>query len=52
MLLETLASPLPPNTISFSSRLKSIRKDGSDGSLLELEDGDSIRAKVNGRKNF
>ncbi|XP_042373434.1 monooxygenase 3-like isoform X1 [Zingiber officinale] len=46
VLLETLASPLPPNTISFSSRLKSIRKDGSHGSLLELEDGDSIRAKI------
>ncbi|RRT52913.1 hypothetical protein B296_00044762, partial [Ensete ventricosum] len=46
VLLETLASRLPPNTVSFSSRLKSIRKEGNHGSLLELEDGGRIRAKV------
>ncbi|CAL9766784.1 unnamed protein product [Musa acuminata subsp. burmannicoides] len=46
VLLETLASRLPPNTISFSSRLKSIIKEGNHGSLLELEDGGRIRAKI------
>ncbi|RWW23642.1 hypothetical protein BHE74_00042367 [Ensete ventricosum] len=46
VLLETLASRLPPNTVSFSSRLKSIRKEGNHGSLLELEDGGRIRAKL------
>ncbi|WOK98923.1 hypothetical protein Cni_G07635 [Canna indica] len=46
VLLETLASRLPQNTINFSSRLKSIRKHDSGGSLLELEDGGCLRAKI------
>lgn len=46
VLLETLASRLPPNTISFSSRLKSIERQGSEGTLLELDDGSHLLAKV------
>ena len=46
VLLETLASKLPPGTISFSSKLKSIAEQGPDGTLLELEDGQQILSKV------
>jgi len=46
VLLETLASKLPPGTISFSSKLKSIAEQGPDGTLLELEDGRQILSKV------
>ncbi|XP_008798816.2 monooxygenase 2 [Phoenix dactylifera] len=46
VLLETLASRLPPNTISFSSRMKSIERQGSEGTLLELDDGSCILAKI------
>lgn len=45
-LLETLASKLPPGAISFSSKLKSISEQGRAGTLLELEDGRQILAKV------
>ncbi|XP_072983662.1 monooxygenase 2-like isoform X1 [Typha latifolia] len=45
-LLETLASKLPPNTIAFSSKLKSITRQGSDGTLLELDNGDRLLAKI------
>ncbi|XP_010919743.1 monooxygenase 2-like [Elaeis guineensis] len=46
VLLETLASRLPPNTISFSSRLKYIERQGSEGTLLELDDGSRVLAKL------
>lgn len=45
-LLETLASKLPPGAISFSSKLKSISEQGRAGTLLELEDGRQILAKI------
>lgn len=46
LLLETLASRLPPGTISFTSRLKAIVMQGMDGTLLELDDGTRILAKI------
>ncbi|CAM0905915.1 unnamed protein product [Alopecurus aequalis] len=46
VLLETLASKLPPGTISFSSKLKSIGGQGAEGTLLELQDGRRLRSKV------
>lgn len=46
VLLETLASKLPPGAISFSSKLKSIAGQGPEGTLLELEDGRRLRSKV------
>jgi hypothetical protein len=46
VLLETLASKLPPGTISFSSKLKSIAEERPDGTLLELEDGRQVLSKV------
>uniref|UniRef100_A0A0A9DU41 FAD-binding domain-containing protein n=1 Tax=Arundo donax TaxID=35708 RepID=A0A0A9DU41_ARUDO len=46
VLLETLASKLPPGTISFLSKLKSITEQGPDGTLLELEDGRQVLAKI------
>ncbi|CAL5086637.1 unnamed protein product [Urochloa decumbens] len=46
VLLETLASKLPPGSISFSSKLKSIAEQGPDGTLLELEDGRQILSKI------
>ncbi|XP_078172149.1 monooxygenase 2-like [Carex rostrata] len=49
-LLETLAEELPPDTIRFSSKLISIKsetlKDSSKATLLHLEDGTVIKAKV------
>ena len=52
VLLETLASKLPPGTISFSSKLKSIAEQGPDGTLLELEDGRQILSKVGEKGPF
>nr|CAD1818703.1 unnamed protein product [Ananas comosus var. bracteatus] len=46
VLVETLAGRLPPNTISFSSRLRSIAWQGKDGILLELDDGRQVLAKI------
>ncbi|XP_078437823.1 FAD/NAD(P)-binding oxidoreductase family protein isoform X2 [Wolffia australiana] len=47
VLLEALASRLPPDSIRFSSKLKSItRGDDAMKTLLELEDGTQIEAKV------
>ncbi|XP_066382391.1 monooxygenase 3-like [Miscanthus floridulus] len=46
VLLETLASKLPPSAISFSSKLKSISEQGRAGTLLELEDGRQILSKI------
>ncbi|KAG0544980.1 hypothetical protein BDA96_02G322400 [Sorghum bicolor] len=47
VLLETLSSKLPPGTISFSSKLKSISEQGpAGGTLLELEDGRQILSKI------
>ncbi|KAJ3678703.1 hypothetical protein LUZ60_002506 [Juncus effusus] len=46
ILLETLANKLPPNTISYSSRVKSVNAQGGDGTLLKLEDGRQILAKL------
>ncbi|CAL5062704.1 unnamed protein product [Urochloa decumbens] len=46
VLLETIASKLPPGSISFSSKLKSIAEQGPDGTLLELEDGRQIISKI------
>ncbi|XP_077235102.1 FAD/NAD(P)-binding oxidoreductase family protein [Tasmannia lanceolata] len=46
LLLETLANQLPVNTIHFSSRLASIRRTETGESLLALEDGTRLRAKI------
>lgn len=49
VLLETLAKELPPNTIRFSSKLKTIETRAEEDSLisvLELEDGCIIKAKI------
>ena len=47
MLLETLASRLPTDSIRFSSRLVSIsQRDQAQGALLELDDGTLIQAKA------
>lgn len=46
MLLETLASQLPPNTISFSSKIKNIEGSKKDEIVLKLEDDSQISAKV------
>lgn len=47
VLLETLANKLPPGTISYSSKVKSVKAQEKEGTLLELEDGREILAKVN-----
>lgn len=46
VLLETLASKLPPDAISFSSKLANIERGENGETLLELEDGIRISAKV------
>ncbi|KAM0934241.1 putative FAD-binding domain, FAD/NAD(P)-binding domain superfamily [Dioscorea sansibarensis] len=46
LLLETLASRLPSGAISFSSRVRKIQKQGMDETLLELDDGNKILAKI------
>lgn len=46
LLLETLASRLPAGAISFSSRVRKIEKQGMDETLLELDNGNKILAKV------
>lgn len=46
VLLEALANQLPPNAIRFSSKLKSIETSKNDETLLKLEDGSQISAKV------
>ncbi|KAH0658758.1 hypothetical protein KY289_027506 [Solanum tuberosum] len=46
VLLETLASRLPPDAISFSSKLANIERSENGETLLELEDGIRISAKI------
>ncbi|KAI8560552.1 hypothetical protein RHMOL_Rhmol04G0266200 [Rhododendron molle] len=46
ILLETLANQLPPDSISFGSKLGKIERSESGGTLLELADGSSISAKI------
>ncbi|XP_073283661.1 monooxygenase 2-like isoform X2 [Primulina huaijiensis] len=46
MLLETLASQLPPNTISFSSKIKNIERSEKDEIVLKLEDDSQISAEI------
>ncbi|EPS73596.1 hypothetical protein M569_01159, partial [Genlisea aurea] len=47
ILLETLASRLPPDTISFSSKVKTVKEADEEGvTLLELEDSSQISAKI------
>lgn len=46
VLLETLASQLPPQTIKFSSKLKTIQSNANGDTQLELEDGSKLLAKV------
>ncbi|KAK6787064.1 hypothetical protein RDI58_015589 [Solanum bulbocastanum] len=46
ILLETLASRLPPDAISFSSKLANIERSENGETLLELEDGICISAKI------
>ncbi|KAJ3689036.1 hypothetical protein LUZ61_018200 [Rhynchospora tenuis] len=45
-LLETLANKLPPSTISYSSKVKSVNAQGKEGTMLELEDGRKILANI------
>ncbi|XP_078148239.1 FAD/NAD(P)-binding oxidoreductase family protein isoform X1 [Carex rostrata] len=46
VLLETLANKLPPGTISYSSKVQSVKAQEKEGTLLELEDGREILAKT------
>ena len=46
ILLETLADRLPPDAISFASKLAKIEKSGGGETLLEFMDGTRISAKV------
>ncbi|KAH7659281.1 Kynurenine 3-monooxygenase and related flavoprotein monooxygenases protein [Dioscorea alata] len=46
LLLETLASRLPSGAISFSSRVRKIEKQGMDETLLELDNGNKVLAKI------
>ncbi|CAN4097789.1 unnamed protein product [Withania somnifera] len=46
VLLGTLASKLPPDAISFSSKLSKIERSENAETLLELEDGIRISAKI------
>lgn len=46
VLLETLASRLPSDSISYLSKLKGLENQGDGGTLLELEDGSKILAKI------
>ncbi|XP_020268143.1 zeaxanthin epoxidase, chloroplastic [Asparagus officinalis] len=46
VLLETLASRLPSNSISYLSRLRGLKKQGDGGTLLELDDGSKILAEI------
>jgi hypothetical protein len=55
-LLEALAEELPPHAIRFSSKLISIEsetlEDSSKATLLHLEDGTIIKAKVLERTSY
>ncbi|KAK1274215.1 hypothetical protein QJS04_geneDACA012518 [Acorus gramineus] len=46
LLLESFMDQLPPDTVRFSSRLAAIQRNGSNGVLLELEDGMMISSKI------
>lgn len=46
ILLETLANELPPDAISFSSKLANIEKKKNDEILLEFENGNLLSAEV------
>lgn len=46
VLLETLASQLPRDTIKFSSQLAKIKATSNGDTLLELVDGSKLLAKV------
>ncbi|CAK9184988.1 unnamed protein product [Ilex paraguariensis] len=46
ILLDTLANQLPPDAISFDSKLAKIEKSGGGETLLEFMDGTRISAKI------
>ncbi|XP_010538404.1 PREDICTED: uncharacterized protein LOC104812767 isoform X2 [Tarenaya hassleriana] len=46
VLLETLASKLPPGSIRFSSKLERIQSNENGDTLLELQDGSLFLAKI------
>lgn len=46
ILLETLANQLPSDSISFSSRLANIQREENGETLLQLQDGSELSAKV------
>ncbi|KAL0331498.1 UNVERIFIED_CONTAM: Monooxygenase 2 [Sesamum angustifolium] len=46
ILLETLAKQLPPDAISFCSKLKNIERSENDEIMLKLEDESQISAKI------
>uniref|UniRef100_A0A0D3C4D3 FAD-binding domain-containing protein n=1 Tax=Brassica oleracea var. oleracea TaxID=109376 RepID=A0A0D3C4D3_BRAOL len=46
VLLETLATQLPPETIKFSSKLKTIQSNANGDTQLELEDRSKLLAKI------
>ncbi|KAL6008354.1 hypothetical protein ACLOJK_033863 [Asimina triloba] len=46
LLLESLANQLPPDTICFSSRLARISKTENGETLLELDNGKKLLAKI------
>ncbi|MCL7024481.1 hypothetical protein MKW94_019070, partial [Papaver nudicaule] len=45
ILLEALASQLPPNSIRYFSKLTNIERTGTSETLLELVDGTQLQAK-------
>ncbi|CAL5440404.1 unnamed protein product [Camellia sinensis] len=46
IFLETLANQLPPDAISFSSKLAKIERSESGETLLELMNGTKLSAKI------
>lgn len=46
ILLEALCNQLPPNTVRFSSKVAKIERIETGETLLELNDGTQLRAKV------
>ncbi|KAK9275675.1 hypothetical protein L1049_022942 [Liquidambar formosana] len=46
ILLETLASELPPDAVQFSSKLAKIERSETGKTLLELVDGTQLSAKI------
>ncbi|GAB4858049.1 hypothetical protein Ancab_015951 [Ancistrocladus abbreviatus] len=46
VLLQTLADQLPPDAVKFASKLAKIEKAGAGETMLELDDGTQLSAKI------